>query len=388
MPIQEGASTQPSRSTHIDVLRAIAALMVIGYHVNSLVGGGADGGLLWLRDNTDSGVELFFVISGYLIALPFLRALVRGNRAPDTVAYARRRAARILPGYWLALLLAAFIAFRIGALPPVGVLFSQVALLQGFLPGAPGGPLVVAWTLSIEAAFYVGVPVATWALMRRRPVWSIRWLVGMTCALWAASAAVAFCFAALAPASPWATVVLRGPVGFMCQFCPGMLIALVQIRLERGAVRTMMRPQLAWSLIAGGAVGWLFLAAWAGPGATALELVVRNQGGGAFFGVLLLGTLELRAPERGVTRLFSRIGTVSYGMYLWHWLAIEGIASTELRFALPIPGAINWVLGTALLTAATLPLAIFSWRIVESPAIAWASGRLRPSPRPHVVAAS
>jgi peptidoglycan/LPS O-acetylase OafA/YrhL len=376
MPGQEGATTHLSRSTHVDVLRAIAALMVIGYHVNGLVGG-QGGSILWLRDNTDSGVELFFVLSGYLIALPFLRALVCGSQVPDTVRYALRRAARILPGYWLALVAATFVAIRIGALPPMRLLLPQVALLQGLIPDDPGGPLVVAWTLSIEAAFYVGVPVATWLLLRRRRVWSIRSLAGMTCAVWAVSAALAFGFAALAPGNPWSTVVLRGPGGFMCQFCPGILVALLQIRCERAGTRLVRTPQLAWMLIAGGAVGWLVVAAWSGQAGSGLQMVVRNQVCGGLFGLVLMGTLALRAPERRVTRLFSRIGTVSYGMYLWHWLAFEAIVSTGLRVDLPLAGIVNWVLATGLLTVATLPLAIASWRFVEARAITWASDRER-----------
>jgi peptidoglycan/LPS O-acetylase OafA/YrhL len=387
MPVQEGATTHLNRSTHLDVLRAIAALMVIGYHVNALVGGQGLS-LPRLRGNTDSGVELFFVLSGYLIALPFLRALVSGAAPPNPVRYARRRAARILPGYWVALVVAGFVAFRIGALPPPGLLVPQVALLQGLIPGEPGGPLVVAWTLSIEAVFYVAVPVVTWMLLSRRRVWSARSLAQMTCAVWAISAALAFGVAALAPASPWSTVVLRGPFGFMCQFCPGILVALLQIRREQREARLMRRQQFAWACIAVAAAGWLCVAMWAGPTASVLDLVVRNQADGALFGLALVGTLALRGPEHRSARLFARIGTVSYGMYLWHWLIVEGIASSGLHFDLPLPIAFNWVLGTAFITLLTLPLAIFSWRIVEQPAIEWAGDRMRRSQRPHAVAAS
>ena len=234
---------------HLDVLRAIAALMVIGYHTDGLIVGPnrADG--LWLRYNLDTGVELFFVLSGYLIAITFLRALVAGDVPPDTRSFARRRAARILPGYWLALGVAAFVATRQpGALPPPGLLLPQGALLQGLIPGDTGGPLVVAWTLSIEAAFYVGVPIATWLLLMRRRSWSVSSLAVMTLMVWAISACVACVVAALFPTSPWSTVVLRGPVGLMGQFCPGILIALLQIHSERA--RTSVPTRVGWMLIA------------------------------------------------------------------------------------------------------------------------------------------
>jgi peptidoglycan/LPS O-acetylase OafA/YrhL len=374
MRAASAASMSSGRSTRLDVLRAIAALMVIGYHANGLIAGSSGGGGRWLSYNTDSGVELFFVLSGFLIALPFLKALVAGDQAPDTRGYARRRAARILPGYWLALSVAAFVAARQpGVLPSTWLLAPQVALLQGWIPGDAGGPLVVAWTLSIEAAFYVGVPIATWLLLRRRATWSLRSLATMTCVMWAISAALACSFATVVPATAWTTVVLRGPIGLMCQFCPGMLIALLQIRSERAGTRT----QGAWWLIASGAIGWVLISAWVGPNADALQVVVRNQCCGVLFALVLLGTLRLRGTEHRVTRLFAYVGTVSYGMYLWHWLAFEVISATGLRLGLPIPGLFNWALGTALLGVATLPLAVLSWRLVESAAITWASNRSR-----------
>jgi peptidoglycan/LPS O-acetylase OafA/YrhL len=355
--------------------------MVIGYHANGLVAGSTAGGELWLRYNVDSGVELFFVLSGYLIALPFLRALVVGSAAPNTRNYALRRAGRILPGYWLALCVAVFVAARQpGLLPPVGLLLPQVALLQGVIPGDAGGPLVVAWTLSIEAAFYVGIPVATWLLLRRRARWSVRSLAVMTCAIWAISAILACIFATLVPADPWTTVVLRGPAGFMCQFCPGMLIALLQIRSEGVRNSATTRNRAAWMLIACGAIGWLFIAAWAGPAASALQVVLRDQACGALFGLVLLGTVRLQGREHRPTRLLAYIGTVSYGMYLWHWLVFELIAATGLRIDLSMPGLFNWALGIALLAMATLPVAILSWYRVERVAIRWAGDRSESRP--------
>jgi peptidoglycan/LPS O-acetylase OafA/YrhL len=356
----------------------VAALMVIGYHSGGLVGSGAQGsGFLWLPYNLDTGVELFFVLSGYLISLPFLRSIVNGGGAPDTLAYARRRAARILPGYWLALSIAIFLAAREpGSLPSMGMLLPQLALLQGVVPGDGGmGPLVVGWTLSVEAAFYVGIPLAAWALMRRRATWSVSSIAAMTCAVWVASAAVACAIASLIPTTQISTVALRGPAGLMCQFCPGILVALLQVRSERRDGTAEQRPPMPWALIACGLIGWVLVVAWTGSAGSPLQVVIRNQACGFLFGLVLLGTLEVRGAVSRWTRAVALIGTVSYGMYLWHWFALEVVGSTGLRVGLPAPLIVDWTLGTLVLTAATLPAAILSWHVVEKRAIGWASGR-------------
>jgi peptidoglycan/LPS O-acetylase OafA/YrhL len=371
------ASIVGGRSIRLDVLRAIAALMVIGFHSGGLVGGGAQGnGLIWLPYNLDTGVELFFVLSGYLISLPFLRSLVNGGPAPDTVSYSGRRAARILPGYWLALCIATYLATRQpGSLPPLGMLLPQVALIQGVIPGDGGlGPLVVGWTLSVEAAFYIGIPITTWALLKHRATWSVRSLAGMTCAAWVVSAAIACCVASFIPTSPLSTLALRGPAGLMCQFCPGILVALIQVGSDRGSA-VARRSQAAWILIGGGLIGWVLVVAIAGSAPSPLALVMRNQACGLLFGLVLLGTLEMRGAVSRFTRIVALVGTVSYGIYLWHWLALEVVGSTGFRVGFPVPLMIDWALGAAVLTIATLPLAIFSWRVVEKRAISWASAR-------------
>jgi peptidoglycan/LPS O-acetylase OafA/YrhL len=372
------SSISGGRSVRLDVLRAIAALMVIGFHSGGLVGGGAQGdGFLWLPYNLDTGVELFFVLSGYLIALPFLRSLVKGGAAPDTLSYAGRRAARILPGYWLALCIAIFLANRQpGSLPPVGMLLPQLVLLQGVVPGDGGlGPLVVGWTLSVEAAFYVGVPLVTWALLRHSRTRSVRSLARMTCAVWIASAALACCVATLIPTSPFSTPALRGPAGLMCQFCPGILVALLQVRSERAGATMTRRPHAAWALIACGLIGWVLIVAWTGSAASPLQVVIRNQVCGLLFGVVLVGALEMRGAVNRFTRTVARLGTVSYGLYLWHWLALEVVGSTGVRVGLSVPLVVDWTLAAALLAVATLPAATLSWHLVEKRAISWASGR-------------
>jgi peptidoglycan/LPS O-acetylase OafA/YrhL len=86
-----------------DGLRAIAALTVVSYHValrSGLTRSAWFGPVWW---ELKGGVAIFFVISGALLYLPYARALRDRSGLPDWRGYARRRAVRIVPAYWVVL---------------------------------------------------------------------------------------------------------------------------------------------------------------------------------------------------------------------------------------------------------------------------------------------
>src|SRR4051794_40093700 len=91
-----------SRSAPLDGLRGLAALSVLVYHVAlATVGAGAVAGA---AGALHFGVPVFFVLSGLLLYLPFVRARMDGRPRPSLRRYAVRRLARIVPAYWAALL--------------------------------------------------------------------------------------------------------------------------------------------------------------------------------------------------------------------------------------------------------------------------------------------
>src|SRR3954463_4951905 len=97
-------SAERARSAPLDAVRALAALMVLVAHASFVANDGVAGPVLTaLRQMFGAGVLIFFSLSGYLIAGPFLRALAAGDELPRAVPYLVRRAARIYPAYWLAL---------------------------------------------------------------------------------------------------------------------------------------------------------------------------------------------------------------------------------------------------------------------------------------------
>ncbi|MFL6697710.1 MAG: acyltransferase family protein [Vitreoscilla sp.] len=155
-----------SRNPGLDTLRASAIALVFMYHYSLFVPGpNPFGAVAWIGW---TGVDLFFVLSGYLISNQLFSGWGRGQELSVARFYARR-AFRTLPIFWL--VLAAFAAFPtvMGGKPPVAwwrfLTFTQNLGLQ------PGTAFSHAWSLCVEEQFYLVLPLvlaaAAWLVRRR-----------------------------------------------------------------------------------------------------------------------------------------------------------------------------------------------------------------------------
>ncbi len=113
-----GRSSSAGRYRGIDGLRAVAAGMVLTYHVALWGGFSRLGPLAPAMSELKGGVALFFVISGLVLYLPFARAIAHCAELPSWRDYARRRFLRIIPAYWLTLTVVAVGPFASGVLTP------------------------------------------------------------------------------------------------------------------------------------------------------------------------------------------------------------------------------------------------------------------------------
>ncbi len=181
----------------LDAIRGAAVLFVFGHHAHALAGAPSFGFTIPLvnwyvaadlpfRDG-HIGVDVFFVLSGFLLSMSWIKAHRDGRPRPNIREYARKRVWRIGPPYWLCM---GFVVFflasgRPGALVPETSLASFTGLrsvaahavfAQQLFPfSAPGfgGINGSVWTLTLEAIFYLVLPLAMFAFVGRRWVWAL-----------------------------------------------------------------------------------------------------------------------------------------------------------------------------------------------------------------------
>jgi peptidoglycan/LPS O-acetylase OafA/YrhL len=151
------------RLAGIEGIRALAACWVLAFHVWDDTDGVKTGPVSKAFLHGTIGVTLFFVLSGFLLYRPFAGAVVRGAPRPSVRRYALNRALRILPAYWVILLLVALLLDRALIEKPLRLL-GNLALIQNYIPAyQPVGktPLGVApaWSVVVEFSFYVVLPV-------------------------------------------------------------------------------------------------------------------------------------------------------------------------------------------------------------------------------------
>ncbi len=334
----------------LEGLRAVAVLMVLVYHAGLP---GLDGGFV--------GVDVFFVLSGFLITGLILRELRRTGTVSLSAFYARR-ARRLLPAAAITLLVTVGVSAVV--MPPLlvpgvagdaasaalyasNVRFALQATDYLSADALPS-PLLHYWSLGVEEQFYLFWPaflllVSTrWGggLRRIGPAIVIVSVLSFVLAVWLTGLSAPWAFFSL-PTRAWELGV-------------GGLIAVGAPRLGRLPVRlATLAGWVGLGLVV--ASGVVIATSTPFPG-TAAVLPVS--------GTALVVLAGLRQPAPSPSRLLSLapmrfLGRISYSLYLWHWPIIV-LPAAALGSELPL--AVRVVLA-----AAAVPVAAASQRWVEDP---------------------
>ena len=337
-------------------MRALAILAVILFHMKMpFVTGGF------------TGVDVFFVISGYLIGGHIHKDLVRGTFS--FLSFYQRRAKRILPALYCVLvtlligslfLLSPF-EFRqlAGYVIATAASFSNILLWRKsgyFSPEVESNPLLMTWSLAVEEQFYLVIPllmVLVSRLRHRLVLPTIAFLAG-------ASLLLAWINLNFDPVGAFYLLPAR-----MWELCAGVALAMFDSRArrhaeQRGALsNTVGLAGLALML----APVFLLKPSTPFPGPAALPSV--------------LGTMFLLASAGGWTNrkllaapVLTFVGQISYSWYLWHWPVLAWMrlvrGNNEMSLRLGLTGV-----------AVSLGLALLSYYFVERP---FRASRMAPKP--------
>ncbi len=358
----------------VEVLRGIAAVSVMLFHCIGLLPWDVAGTPLAVFRAGWIGVDLFFVISGFVIAGSALRQC-------ESPAYAanfwRARLLRIVPLYYVASI--AFLGFvsadALGAHATFQLL-AHALFLHSFFPSTAMSINGVTWSLGVEMQFYVAafvfVPRVA-QLPRRRLVVLylavvaivLAWRVGAWSLLRGAGADDALI----------AHVVAQAP-GLIDSFALGSLIRLLRLPAA-GFRRSAALAAAAFGLFI---IVFLVYDANAATYSSSLPMMALFRSlVAAFGGVALLAAVAAPARLGRAWWPALHLGRISYGVFLWH-LPILYLVQRHL----PWRGTAS----TLAVIVSTLLLAHVSYRMVEQPCTRWAKRRAAAAAAPVVSAAA
>jgi peptidoglycan/LPS O-acetylase OafA/YrhL len=354
LPVTE-ASPLPSRLPHLaalDGLRGLALLGVLFFHAD----GALPGGYL--------GVDLFFVLSGYLITSLLLREHADSGRI-DLYGFWVRRCRRLFPAL-LSLMPAVAIYGRFFARPEdLHALRSEALASLGYVANwhaifanrsywqlfAAPSPLEHTWSLSIEEQFYVLWPLLATLLLRRRGPRALLWL-----SLGLSAASMVAMLLLYAPGE-----TSRAYLGTDTRMTAILAGAALATLLPPGSPALSSRVRQLDVLGVLAALG-LALSWWKLPGTH--PFLYRGGFWLTELAVLVLIACAVTGKESIVARALSLrpltlLGTISYGVYLWHWPVHVFVTSERTHLqGLPLQAS---------RFAITFVIAIISYRFLERP---------------------
>jgi len=333
-----------NRILEIQGLRALAALLVVIYHADFIPGGFI-------------GVDIFYVISGYLITGLILRE-IQSSGGLNLKNFYQRRIKRLLPASVLVLIITAFISYLI--LPPiqraelgrnvlaVGLLVSNYAFAfwetdyQNL--GANPSALIHYWSLAVEEQFYLIWPIFI-LLISRMGVRKIKWAIfsvfaiSLIFSIWQTQSSSILAFYSLH------TRAWELAAGALILFIPKPIKALLD------------KNQKILALFGLGLITYatiIFNSQTPFPGLFALLPVI-----GTFLLIASIGAWPKLMRQLSNNKTTQWLGAISYSLYLWHWPALL-LPSIYLERALLASEKILCVI-------ITIILAHLTYKFVEQP---------------------
>lgn len=400
-PSVAGESKRPARIVGLDGPRGFACLCVLAVHVGGHYS--PQTVLTYKLGLLGQGLIFFFALSGFLIFLPMVRKLFAGKPMPNNFSYAMHRLLRVFPAYLFIFLFANFVMRAVfvenaavaerhftdnglGILTDPLTLLANLTLLHSYIPSMLQTGINPSWSLSLEFAFYLALPLLTGIAfyLRKRtsisaPVLAmipvvIMFVIGITGKLYTASLVgpSGITDPKLLDWGPNQVAVLsRSFWSLADNFTYGMLAAVVFVAIDNGMLKGAIATRMRW---------WTGLA-MIPTAAISLKLIDDNsrwQSSTVAFGSALLILFIIVPLARGEKSLLaeradwaplSYVGMISLSVYLWHFPILIMV------------GRFGWMAGDSplgllrnfvLVCAISIAFGSLTYRFIEKPGLTYA----------------
>ncbi|OPX08522.1 acyltransferase [Mycobacterium sp. AT1] len=408
------ASTRPARARIIglDGVRGVLCLMIAVTHITGHYS--PNTALAWHTNVFGFSLVYFFVLSGFLLSLPFIRNLVKDRAAatlPNVTDYTVHRLARILPAYLLIFLLVNFVLqvsyVQNPALQPLGtddgtgmitdpgMLIANLTLTQSYFPAYIQTGINPSWSLTLEYAFYASLPVLFLVAFRLRKRLTVNPLV-LAAAVPAFLLVIGLVGRAFMPlvfahagttdfmllnwGPNWGAVYTKSYLTNADNFALGMFAAVMFVAMERGElperlsrrIRTLSAVAILPVLVVCGA-----LLVFASQFVTAGVAIVA-----ALMILVIVAPLARHEKSRLATALDFRpirfVGEISLSAYLWHFPVLLVLGRLGWMAGDTLPGML---LNIVLALAVTILLGALTYYLIEKPGMNYAK-RIRAKKKP------
>lgn len=351
-----------------DGIRGLASILVISYHAGIQFFPRYENWVAvapwWVARGSYVAVDLFFVLSGYLITTVALSDQARAGGRIPLVRFYSRRVARVYPAL-IAFLVVHAIYAKSAGYSLGNIAASSTVVLTGLVnyPDVVGPALTDAvghlWTLSIELQFYLLIPLIITVLPRRRP--------------WLALSVMTVLMVAVATRRHAMYEPGFATLGLLTRTDSHVDGILMGISLAYVLPRLMHLPRQVFAIGGSiGFVGWALLALTNG-----MDDSRTYQYGffaAAVFSALMIMSIVVDTGPSAIFRFrpFQVVGTFSYGLYVWHILIFQAVtrwlgdlsAMTQLTIAISTSAAIT----------------VISWHLIEKPVLRYVSARSKRAP--------
>jgi peptidoglycan/LPS O-acetylase OafA/YrhL len=395
------------RLTGADGLRAIACLAVITHHLTQRLA--MQKQPHWIQEIQsvlllgDSGVSVFFVLSGFLLSFPFWQNYLTQAQFPSMKTYMLRRAARIMPGFYTSLLVCSILVLALH-IPSQhfwmrllsGFTFTAEFHYVTFFPTEINGPL---WSIGFEVFCYVLMPVMMFGLFRlfgknRSFRSALFYWLGVMIVLYLSNELIHKYLTPDNIKRGWQYGLIGGakiwmpnfnPIGLFAHFCIGNVCAGIAAKLRNTPhhVIEKIRKMGAFDYICALCLLSSVVLLWMMRHKSETAMSLQHQPYYFPLYAILMGGILSSAPYSNLVgnlldnRFFRFTAKVSFGLYIWHSLIIWIVSTYWIKHYqfMRMSSLSEWVFVSIIIIVSAYVAGTLSYYLIEKPVLDWVHGK-------------